>query len=1459
MVKGLTVRAATAAVVFAVLRAGAAAVALPPPAEWAAAPGAPAAPGDAFPAVFADPPVAVDPAAPVVGEWTRTVLPGESFALSGVRFTARTGDETGSDTTVWLWADDGAEGVLLEAEVRSVTGHALLARAPDNLPVGMAFLWVENLHGPGAPVCLNRPEAQWIGPMGSTAPAGAGRRVFGKNLAHAHGTDTSHVYVQPASGGAFTPCSVTNVEPYAVSFVVPPSLATGAYRVYVHAGHGGAWGWSDPLDLTVAPDGQRGAGESVVPPSGGDDTAALQAAVNTVSGWSNGGTVRMQAGLYTITGALEVKSNVRLAGAGMTNTTVEIRLAADRTGGPMQVVGNHAALEDFTLKACGTNTAHFGLTGTSGGMAVDDLRVRRVRFTAEPGTWGDGIKSAGFSFNVGEVADCVFDRTFSMNWSTDVWVHGNTFHGGLNGPYGWSWSEAGVSMNTFTRLVLERNHFETPAWPEDPATGSRNYKTHGFLSSDDAAYLQICKRIMNCSANMMSPTHAYVAWNTSEDVAVEDNKGEMILFHEAQSHYYAQVAANSGRTLTIRTDGTVHGEALLVGVGEGDEVAPMTAVPGTVNASQDTIDGKACVLIVSGDGMGQYRRIESHTATTVTVEEPWRVPPGTNSVVVLLNLYRDTIVYRNELNAFPEGYEYVSHAASVGIGHDGNVVGCEAEGNVSRRTFTGRAVHGRPTAPCMWNTFRDETAEDCHTAGYSFQVWSGATPGEAWTDSPGATHLGNFVRGGAVDCAMDGFALGLNPNALDSHHRYTQASAVEGVSVTAGGDGIEAGNLADVLFRNVSFTLPASATGVEFYPNHGTALEGNTYTGAGSAYGSDVTCRITTWQGSGRWILKSPGAGDYARYDALDFGAGASLLEMNFSSVSSLDFEVRLDSPAGPLVASGTVTTTGTASFPVSGASGMRDVYFVFPSASNCQLEWLRFTGATTVYRLGGSFDATGNTTEDALLARTVPVPPRRVARLAGDAFAPPAARDVPVHNTGATGLVWTAVSDQAWLTPSNTGASPVPAEQTNGMLRLAADLSGLAVGEHLAVVKLTGGSVTSAVGVVLQVSEAPLEVALEAPLEGTIRAAGGDVALGASVTAGAATSVVFTAGGVPVDTDASAPWTGQWSGAPASGPDGSLLRAVAYSDYGRVSTSGPVRVWITPAGGSASLPFTEPFEAPAVTAGPLDGQNGWLAGAGAEATPTAPYGGAQALGFASSATARHAIDGAGHPQVWIDVRRRALGTEGRPAVEAAAAALFAFAADRRLEVYDGLVGGWVTLSNAPPAAGAWVRLSARVDYDRDRWSLYLDGTNVASELGFAGSPAQLTGVRLDGDGGAADDLAVGVDVPAGVTALPADDPGGDADADGMSNSDETLAGTDPLDPGSVLRLARIVLPAGGGIEMHWPSMAGRVYDVMEAVSPGGWPGTALYSGLAADPPTNTQSLATGSTAGFYRVRVRVP
>ncbi len=665
---------------------------LPAPGEWGEPGMAPTAPGDAFAVKFSNPTALPSPGAPAISGWNETIKPDETFTMTGVRFTARTGVDTGTDTVVWLYADTPSGGVLRQIKVWRVTASSLTALMPSDIPFGMYLVWIENEDGVSAPVTVNRTTSQWIGPLGASGAAGATKRVFGRNVSSNHGTTSSYVYIQPAEGGAFTQCAVTQVEPYAVWFTIPSGTANGYYKVYLHNGHGGRYGWSDPVDLSVAPDWTRDPAQVAVTPNGTNDSINIQNAIDSLSLNSNGGTVVLSAGDYILKGGLDLKNGVEIKGAGMNST----RLLAQLTSAVavVKITGVNTALTDLTIRSkSGFTNPQGEITNVAGSS---DAKFLRIRIESDA-----GIYSGSFSTPLrSEVVGCECNR--EPDPAGRAWIHNST----LYGDFHWA-TEAALNLMT-NYNVVEYSHVETKNWPVSP-TGSKNYTQ--FMTWEEFKDIVWSMRIAltYCSYN-------YIAHLTSKDVAVQTNKGEMILFHGHAAYWYGNVITCDGTRLTLRTDGLVDGQPSVINNYSDIHLAGGQMVPDGPG-SWYALDGKY-ISILAGAGFGESRRIVSHTPTTITIDRPFRVNPDATSKAMVQTSFQGNIIYKNDLNAFPVGYDQTEGSASVAVDIDGNGWSNMFEGNVSHRTRSGCAILSVSGGPSYWNEARDHEAYDVESGGF---------------------------------------------------------------------------------------------------------------------------------------------------------------------------------------------------------------------------------------------------------------------------------------------------------------------------------------------------------------------------------------------------------------------------------------------------------------------------------------------------------------------------------------------------------------------------------------------------------------------------------------------------------------------------------------------------------------------------------------------------------------------
>jgi PKD repeat protein len=309
------------------------------------------------------------------------------------------------------------------------------------------------------------------------------------------------------------------------------------------------------------------------------------------------------------------------------------------------------------------------------------------------------------------------------------------------------------------------------------------------------------------------------------------------------------------------------------------------------------------------------------------------------------------------------------------------------------------------------------------------------------------------------------------------------------------------------------------------------------------------------------------------------------------------------------------------------------------------------------------------------------------------------------------------------------------------------------------------------------------------------------------------------------------------------------------------------------------ALPFAERFESDTVSPGLLHGQHNWMVNPtnGATVQTGEVFEGVRALQIQGTNDSSVAVSQAftSTPQtVWLDLRLKVAGA-AIPGSIPDAASVFFFNDAGQLVVCDGMQSAgtqWITLTNtASRQAGTWARLTASADYVLQTWSLYLDGTNVASNLGFAVPQKRLTCLSLEGPAAVVDNLTVGYGRPDGIPGSSNEAPDDwyldhfgtlaysdtdDPDHDGMSNLAEYIAGTDPNDPASLLKVTDAFTANPDKFVVRWQSATGRVYTVQVATNLLNVFGT-LTNGIPATPMVNVYTdIVNGVGQKFYRIKV---
>ena len=622
---------------------------------------------------------------------TQSAGPGEMVVLAGSDFTAT--------TTFAIFAQTNANDATLVEQRPVVADHvAATVLLPKALPANAMYLiWPKIGEKWGKPAAVNRTDAWWIGP--ARAEAGETVAVYGRNLSHRGEISKSWLYLQPTDGGSGQWVTPKAVNPYSVSFSVP-TLAPGDYRIWAHNGHGGTLGWSGPLALTVvakSPYLEHGARKFDVKNFGAvgdgkaDDTAAIQGALKA-AGDAAPATLFFPAGTYVVHEALQPRSDVSWSGEGRDKSTLKVGAAFAKSPFNAFIVSD--SKEVHTLSFSGLSIVANGHCAGKGLIRL--LHHKRVHVTDCRLDWS----GTPFTFSLGSNDEMVIanneligDSLF-LGDSKQVVVRGNVFRltdSSQAAIISWGGSELAVTGNTAADL--------------DP-TG-KNLSAVGT------------GRFFVTQSHPDSNRHMYIADNTTRDMAPprtmpDGNQGEQILFEVGTSHLAAKTLAVTATTVTF--------------------------------AQKPPVDASTDVVVVSGRGTGQFRRVTALDGNTLTVSPAWSVVPDTTSVLGVGPAQTRTVVYHNTLDGKSDFPTYVT--ASVAMNMYGNVSDVIFANNTATDMYGGLVAEfsqvpdpKTPTPSALYfNLITDNTLQRSHR-GLTLATYA------LTENAPGTVgHLGNSYR-----------------------------------------------------------------------------------------------------------------------------------------------------------------------------------------------------------------------------------------------------------------------------------------------------------------------------------------------------------------------------------------------------------------------------------------------------------------------------------------------------------------------------------------------------------------------------------------------------------------------------------------------------------------------------------------------------------------------------------------
>ena len=593
---------------------------------------APAPPGDKF-----NPPVSniTNGSVPACAEWTRTAGPDESIIITGINFTSFTNDKIGKDTRFLAFG----KNIFKEAKIQQLDVDKAVITLSRTMPSwSMYLIWPKNSEGYGYPIAVNKTDAWWIGPDKNVA--GGTSSVYGRNLSKNNDTVISYVYIKSASmPGQWV--SVIKANPYKVDFKIPANLVNGDYEVWAHNGHGGDFGWSGPLKLTidnglpwdssvvnVQDFGAKGDGIH-------DDLTAIQNAINYAKELGRA-TLYFPTGVYMVSNSLMVADHTKWKGDGKGKSILRCtKIYPENSLGMISGAVTDVEISNVSFDGNGSfngvGSSAISLRGSK------NLHINQVEFIFNHYGILDihdsryvYIKNCDFIGKESFLGNCsqlfIDSCNFKMTNDADLMLQ--------------TWGGNGISLTNSTCSDYDNS---------DPNNGSGWGKGRFFVGSGIWG----------------SNRFTYLANNETKDLTVRLNGPDL----------------NSGEQFLWEGN-----ETLWTG-----RVASSTATSTSLNGYAGSDPTLQMAVIVQGRGVGQVRLISGFTNGVIFLNEPWNVAPDKSSILNIGTYTNNVVVYKNYLDGKSYAATNTDHIASAGIEPFGGVFNFIADNNTMNEVRAGIA------------------------------------------------------------------------------------------------------------------------------------------------------------------------------------------------------------------------------------------------------------------------------------------------------------------------------------------------------------------------------------------------------------------------------------------------------------------------------------------------------------------------------------------------------------------------------------------------------------------------------------------------------------------------------------------------------------------------------------------------------------------------------------------------
>lgn len=695
--------------------------------------------------------------APAISAISENTLPNETLVMSGYNL-------KGADLIIW------SQGMISRVKPLASEADRMTAVVPPDMPEAVMLVWPHKDGLYGSPIRVNGAAAQWCLPETVAIDEQPKTvKVMGKNFVIGSFKPSAYIRGEKYAGFA----DIKECNPYKVEIEIN-NLPAGEYKIWLHNGSGGDWGWSEPVAFSVTADVRRAPETIYVKDFGAiagdrkDDTAAIAAAVDKAAAMG-GAVIEFEQGRYFISTPIIVGAdNIHLRGRGMgeyrngeETVTGEFTLLRyfDTAQIPQELIrfdGAYCSIKNMTVINAADGEDRNVLVFNKPNITVDKIRVimfdKRNWGYKTPGPWQ--AKDAQRDMRL--ISRKIIDKgaiLIDTEGAANIYITNSQVHavgpGVQVGKFtGWETSKS----KPLSESVLIENVEFTGYYSGEPDgksnAGASGRATGVVLYSGRKIAVENCRfrSADRFNAKIMGRTilafnsygrYYYFADNRSENVGphpsaegMDTNQGEQYLIHYRNLHgglFDVVAAKENSLTITTANIGSFDNEtkknattAAQKKAGQNwDTKNPHFYYDSRGSQVLDEVkDDKNWILYVSkGKGAGQYRAItdfiKNDKLYTFKVERDWRVVPDSASRVHLMPAYRYITIYNNYVDTGKLIEETKTHGVCLWFYNFDNIIA----NNTFRNMTSGIIINSRFSGPTGWNTTRGNVIENIH--GYA--------------------------------------------------------------------------------------------------------------------------------------------------------------------------------------------------------------------------------------------------------------------------------------------------------------------------------------------------------------------------------------------------------------------------------------------------------------------------------------------------------------------------------------------------------------------------------------------------------------------------------------------------------------------------------------------------------------------------------------------------------------------